>query len=57
VCWRFGFSANAAQQLGNSVQFTMLPGNMLLVDTNTGSIMFCDENTDFSQYSPYPCGA
>jgi hypothetical protein len=42
---------------GGSVQFTMLPGNMLLVDTNTGSIMFCGENTDFSQYSPYPCGA
>lgn len=42
---------------GGSVQYTMLPGNMLLVDTNTGSIMFCGENTDFSQYSPYPCGA
>jgi len=42
---------------GGSVQFTMLPGNMLLVETDTGSTMFCGNNTDSSLYPPYPCGA
>jgi hypothetical protein len=42
---------------GASVEFTMLPGNMLLVDTEGGSTMFCGQNTDFSLYPPAPCGA
>jgi hypothetical protein len=42
---------------GGDVELTMLPGNMLLVTTSTGSVMFCGEHTDFSQYPTAPCGA
>lgn len=42
---------------GGAIQFTMLPGNMLLVETSTGSTMFCGAATDYSQYPPAPCGA
>ena len=40
-----------------SVQFTMLPGKMLLVEAAKGSMMFCGSDTDYSQYPPNPCGA
>jgi hypothetical protein len=50
-------SAPGFGKWGDSVEFTMLPGNMLLVVTSDGSTMFCGENTDVSQYPPYPCGA
>jgi hypothetical protein len=40
-----------------SVQFTMLPGKMLLVEAAKGSMMFCGPDTDYSQYPPNPCGA
>jgi hypothetical protein len=40
-----------------SVQFTMLPGKMLLVETARGSVMFCGPETDLTQYPPNPCGA
>jgi hypothetical protein len=42
---------------GADVLFTMLPGNMLLVNANGQSTMYCGDNTDYSLYPPYPCGA
>ena len=42
---------------GSSVDFTMLPGNMLLMESGGTSTMFCGENTDLSLYPPSVCGA
>jgi hypothetical protein len=41
-----------------TIQYTMLPGNMLLeVNSNGQSTMYCGANTDLSLYPPNPCGA
>lgn len=42
---------------GSDVEFTMLPGNMLLMQSGSNSTMFCGQNTDLSLYPPNPCGA
>ena len=42
---------------GTSLPFTMLPGNLLQVGTGDQATLFCDADTDYSQYSEFPCGA
>ena len=47
----------AAVASGAHVEFTMLLGNMLLMQSGNNSTMFCGQNTDLSLYPPNPCGA
>jgi len=48
---------STAYAWGETIEFTMLPGNMLLETGHDGlSTMYCGDNTDVSQYPPLPCG-
>jgi hypothetical protein len=41
---------------GSDLQFTMLPGNMLLLQAAGEATLLCSDNTDYSQYPQAPCG-